>query len=280
MIQYFRRKGFDDQDYTPEYDRWLELDSWTLWEAVFLALGENPLASVRETNLPNLDHQFTQAQEQLLARAILAAVETSRPLKLHFKRRRSKKRMTLLNSKAQVHVLVEPFEFVDWVVKLDMVKLPGEMSRWHAAKILEREERQRGGHTGKTRWGDVLTHDHPDWQPISYDQRARILEDKGLNLLVDGREFSVLSKPGVMVSRGQLDLFLHFVEPGEPHAVPSRSLDQSGVKASLAKLRRLCGKLGIPRDALLKKHSEGYGHPLSLSFPPREGFRFAILRPE
>ena len=105
-------------------------------------------------------------------------------------------------------------------------------------------------------------------------------EKNNLDLLVDGRDFQFKSGQIVTVAKGQLECFLHFVEPGGPHALPNSSRDHSGAKASLAKLRRLFDKLGISRGSLLKNHTKDYGQPLALSFPPREGFNFAILRPK
>lgn len=280
MIQYFRRKGVDPEAYEPDFDLWLKLDSWTLWEAVSLALGMNPREAMRipEDPTPNVDHQFTQEQEQLLARAIQASVEISRPLNLHFETRRHK--WPVLKSRDYVYVLVTPYEFIDWMQRSTHVVLPKEMLGWFENKNRENADNGKNGLSENEEWGEVLTNDHPGWQEITHDQRDCILKEKNLDLLVDGRDFQFKSGQIVTVAKGQLECFLHFVEPGGPHALPNSSRDHSGAKASLAKLRRLFDKLGISRGSLLKNHTKDYGQPLALSFPPREGFNFAILRPK
>ena len=278
MIQFILRKGVDSKAWEPDFGFWLGLEWWTLWEAVCLVLNENPPRAMCFPEFPieELDHQFTSDQDQLLARAIRAATGAAKPLRLYFENRS----ITIPHPhQTRLYVFVSPYEFITWAGGVKSISLPEELVNWHENKTRELEEDGGGDSPGILMWGECFSADEPSWQPITHDRRKEIIEEGGLDLLVDDLTFYFKSGKIREVTADQLQVFMHFVEADGPCGLPDNGLGKAGRNASKSKLERMCDKayLDIPRDRLLKKHSKGKQR-LELLFPPREGYKYLILQ--
>jgi len=264
MIQYLKREGVDETSPFPDYNYWVRQPHWTLWEAVFLVLGENPpWAAIRPTK---------DIHQQVLGRAILAAAQRSRLLPLERDIRENE-------PGRPVYVVVSPYAFCKWIFKERIVDLPSELNSWQgslAARAAlwlssDGEEAETGG--------EVLTDDQPGWQTISRGQRARIIADVDLDLLVEGCTFQLRHREPVVVKEVQMAFFMYFANNPGPHTTKDATPGKKDADAARHILDRLCKKLGLSREQLFTVHRQMPGLPLLISFPPASvDFRFAILR--